>query len=851
VTEPHVLVDGDGDGVAPAVPDPDLDATIARVRAGGGGGLAARRAIVRWALRLFRREWRQQVLVLALLTFAVAVAVGGSAAVYGVTWVESGDFGTADNRLEIGTGDQAQQQAAIDAARAAYGTVEVIGRWSVPLPGTLGTLEVRAQDPHGPYGQPMLRLLAGRYPRSDGEAAMTADALAALHAHVGGQVELGDRGHTRVTVVGRIENPSRLDDQFVLVAPSAAQLDRAESLTLLVHGGDQQMQAFHRHFSGPVGRMVRGHDSQAGAAALTLIMATVVLLLVSLIAAAGFVVIAQRRLRQLGMLAAIGANEAHLRLVMLANGVVVGVVAAVAGTSLGLAGWIVAAPHLEHAAGHRLDALHLPWWLAVGGMALAVLTATAAAWWPSRTMARVPIVRALSARPPEPQPTHRSVLVAVALVILGFVCLAYGIDARHDHVQPALVIVGTLATAGGVLLVSPAVIRALPALAARMPLATRLALRDLGRYQARSGAALAAISLGLGIPVAVIVIASADEYNAETKAGLGNLADDQLLFHVGNPPNLLPVVPAAALDQMGGQVDRLASSLGDDARVLPLDVAVDPSVPSEVGFDGGPGGRPTDMIGVPEGPHTYSGHTPYVADPALLRSVGIDPAAVDPSTDLVTPRSGALLWAFKRGPEATTPHIQRLGRATYGSLPDVFVTARGLERRHLTSARAGWLVDTGHPLTDAQLTHARDVATRAGLYLEAREAPRSNATVRTVATVAGVLVALGILSMTVGLIRGEAAGDLRTLTATGASSRVRRAITAATAAALAFLGVVLATIGAYVALTAGYLRDLTPLGNVPVAELLVILVGLPLVAALSGYLLAGREPPTLARPPLD
>ena len=149
--------DGNADGGSAAVTVADRPT---------GGGLAARRAIVRWAWRLFRREWRQQVLVLALLTFAVAVAVGGSAALYGVTWVESGDFGSANNRLEIGTDDAAQRQDAIDAARTAYGTVEVIGRRSVSLPGTLGTLEVRSQDPHGPYGQPMLRLLAGKIGRA-------------------------------------------------------------------------------------------------------------------------------------------------------------------------------------------------------------------------------------------------------------------------------------------------------------------------------------------------------------------------------------------------------------------------------------------------------------------------------------------------------------------------------------------------------------------------------------------------------------------------------------------------------------------------------------------------------------
>ena len=42
---------------------------------------------------------------------------------------------------------------------------------------------------------------------------------------------------------------------------------------------------------------------------IVLAVATVALLLVSLVAAASFVVIAQRRLRQLGMLAAVGATE--------------------------------------------------------------------------------------------------------------------------------------------------------------------------------------------------------------------------------------------------------------------------------------------------------------------------------------------------------------------------------------------------------------------------------------------------------------------------------------------------------------------------------------------------------------
>src|SRR6202011_3482414 len=48
---------------------------------GGGGGIVARRAVIRWGWRLFRREWRQQLLVLGLLTVAVAAATWGTSVV--------------------------------------------------------------------------------------------------------------------------------------------------------------------------------------------------------------------------------------------------------------------------------------------------------------------------------------------------------------------------------------------------------------------------------------------------------------------------------------------------------------------------------------------------------------------------------------------------------------------------------------------------------------------------------------------------------------------------------------------------------------------------------------------------
>jgi putative ABC transport system permease protein len=119
------------------------------------------------------------------------------------------------------------------------------------------------------------------------------------------------------------------------------------------------------------------------------------------------------------------------------------------------------------------------------------------------------------------------------------------------------------------------------------------------------------------------------------------------------------------------------------------------------------------------------------------------------------------------------------------------------------------------------------------------------------ATAAGALLALGILAMTVGLIRSESAGDLRTLTATGATSRIRRTLTAATAGSLAVLGALLGVAGSYVVLSATYYDDLGYLSDVPVVYLVRAVVGVPLVATAAGWLLAGREPPAIARTAIE
>jgi putative ABC transport system permease protein len=448
--------------------------------------------VVRWAWRLFRREWRQQVLVLGLLTLAAAAALFYVSAAYNVTPSSGARYGTATQRLTLDGSDPRKLEADVAAIREWFGTIELIGHRQVAIPDSVETLELRAQDPRGAHGKPMLALLEGRWPIAAGEVALTDAVAATFQIRVGSRLHLDGRDRS---VVGLVENPRDLGDEFAQVAPRHA--DPPRSVTILARASRQRAAALpaavqaqwesRPQCHATLICLTPGQSEQATAAAGVLGLTTVALLLVSLIAAAGFVVVAQRRLRQLGMLAAVGATERHLRLVLLANGAVVGAIAAVIGTAIAMASWIAVAPALETATGHRIDRFDLPWWLIGAGMLLTVVTATAAAWWPARTVARIPVTLALSARPPRPKPVHRSGLVAGLLVTASVVCLAAGIDAARDRVNPPLVIIGTVTMVLGILLAGPLAIRVLTAAGARAPVAVRLALRNLSRHQARSG----------------------------------------------------------------------------------------------------------------------------------------------------------------------------------------------------------------------------------------------------------------------------------------------------------------------------------------------------------------------------
>jgi putative ABC transport system permease protein len=846
------------------------------------GGAPARRAVVRWAWRLFRREWRQQLTVIGLLTIAVAAAVGGIAFAAAGPSSPSAQFGTADHMLVI-SGPPARQAADVAAARARFGRIQVIEHATAAIPGSVNTADIRAEPPAGLYSRPMLRLDAGRYPAA-GQVAVTSGIATIYRLRIGAAWH---EGGSALRVVGIVENPGNLQDQFALVAPG--QLAHADQIDVLFDATGSQL----RTSALPAGAVLQTRPAYNSGfpPAAVLVFDTIALLFIGLIAVAGFTVLAQRRLRALGMLQAVGATDRHVRLVLMANGAVVGIIAAATGASAALLGWAAFVPRLETIVEHRIATFSLPWWEVATAIVMAVVTAVAASWWPARAAAHVPVVAALSGRPATPKQGRRPAALGGALLAVGLA----GIALSHQGKTPAGIIGGLVLTAAGVLLLGPIAIGGLAVLGRRSPLAIRLALRDLARYRARSGAALAAISLVTGIVAAIAISAAAAAQNEGLagEAGWANLPANQLMVYLSSGgsqplPAILPQLSASRLHHLNGLVGEFGSILHSH-DVVPLEAAesADPPVFQINQVSGLP---TTALAAQVSGSDGKQGLMPvaqlYVATPALLKFYGIDPAAINAATEVVTSRtglSGTKIMDFgsvpiTRCPAGAThctaaktppggghpgvkvpnslylaqPSIQVLGLAKYASAPNTLLTTHAMAVLGLHPVLAAWLIQTPKALTAAQVTHADHWAAANGLTVEttSHSAQAGLQSVSDWAIAVGVLAVLAVLAMTVGLIRSETAGDLRVLAATGASGSTRRLLTGATAGALALLGALLGTAAAYLGIIA-WNRGLHSLTAFPAAKLAALIVGLPLLALATAWLLAGREPPAIAQQPLD
>ncbi|HEY6309710.1 MAG TPA: hypothetical protein VIY52_02735 [Streptosporangiaceae bacterium] len=299
----------------------------------------------------------------------------------------------------------------------------------------------------------------------------------------------------------------------------------------------------------------------------------------------------------------------------------------------------------------------------------------------------------------------------------------------------------------------------------------------------------------IGLAMLIGIVASVRFSNVLDYTGQ-NLTSDQLIMYTQDQgPNAGPggggLTPSrtAALQ---AKVDSFAASLHAQ-YVLPLD-AVNATLQQQ--------GRQNN---------NFSG-TLYLATPALLADFGTRPSQVDPGADIVSMRPGLgsvpdmqLIYGDLGNPQATpsaadNPKIVQVAALPPGtSAPNTVITSHAIRQYKLQTSLDGWFIQAPQPFTSAQISSARQIAANAGVTVETKSGELGLNQISDGATVLGLVIALGVLVMSVGLVRSETAGPLRTLAATGASSWIRRSITSATAGAISLLGAVLGAAGATIA----------------------------------------------------
>ncbi len=854
----------------------DTEAPPAPGPAHKGGGLPARRAVTRWAWRLFLREWRQQLLVLALVVVAVAAAIVGATVAVDSPQPANFGFGTAHDALTV-SGSDPHLATQIATLEHRFGRVEVIAQTTEAIPGAIATYQLVAANPTGPYIAPMLAVTTGRFPTGADQVAVTSGLASELALHIGGTWTVG--GVSR-RVVGFVENPQSLLDEFALVLPG--QVTDPAQVTVLFDAPGVRASSIGPDVTTPASL---ANSNPIDPKNISMAVLTVGMLLIALVGVGGFTVLAQRRLRSLGMLAVLGGTDRQARWVVRANGVVVGVVGAVAGTVLGILAWLLYRPHLESSSHHLIGAWAVPWSVVGLAVALSIVATYFSASRPARAVSRVPVVAALSGRPGPPRQIHRSAVPGIVCFVTAFLVLGYAGASNSgtgNGAAPELVL-GIVVLVPGVVLLAPFFLTALARAGAHTTVAVRLALRDLARYRARSGSALAAISLSVMIAVIVALAAAARYGNVLDYAG-PNLASDQLIVYTpGNGPGGGGPPPASSdIARIEATATATAKSIGAALGTRQV-IALESTDAQVVGSQGG---------------RQYNGPL-YVATPQLLAAFGISSSQIDPEADILSMRPGfssignlALTYSppgpatIKVGPGGQPaavpghgpdsnpsssppcdadddclahPVIQELGALPSGtSAPNTVVTEHAVKTLGLQASVEiqGWLIQAAQPVTALQLHQAQSAAATVGMTVESRNDQPTSSEVINWATVFGIALALCILAMSVGLIRSETAADLRVLAAAGASSTTRRTLAAATAGGLGLLGAVLGTLAGYIGMI-GFLRSnslnggISALGNVPVDNLLVILVGIPLGAAVIGWLLAGRQPSAITRQPIE
>lgn len=825
------------------------------------------RALIRIARSDIARHRGRSLLVIALVALPVAAMVAGIA-IYRTTTPspernEVAQFGRADllayntTRAELGT--------YLPAGSVVEPVVSTDGR--IVIPGARPGVSIRALEIEG-LAAGILTLVDGRAPNGLDEVAITKAVADIGEVAIGGQLVVEDG--PSATVVGIVENPMYLLDRIVVVDPTAAAIDDefATWLIRLPPGTDPEAvvaatfdpvtgeQVVLIQSRGSGGLQLVGDDSASGS---ILILGALALVEASLIASAAFAVSIRRRQRELGLLAATGATPRQVAGSVLAEGAILGIAACFVGVVVGLGGAFGLTPWLDDLTQHRNPPLVIDANGVIGPILVGFLAAIIAAIVPARTVARVPVLLALSGRRPAQAPARRTLWFGIVAVGLAAAMTVFGATMRNagsDSLSLMLLVGGAVLSTLGFGACAPWLLERLERLAVRLPLAGRIAFRDTARSRSRSSPIVTAILAGCA--AAIALGAWQTSRDAENVAGwVPVLYPDQLVFS-GSEPS----AAGARLLEEGTAVVGVR---------IPQLVLEDPSVgirfqlPDARDVDGELVNTLDQCQNCNPGAISHPEVTNIApATPAILAMAHAEAAAEElrqgRAVVLTNPRfatATTMEILLYEDPTQEVPsrtltvpvtviQVPVPGAILPGAfLPDATIHDLGLVETDDDGpyGTSPFVVRYDHPVTPADLEHAQATASRFpdtfAATLSAPERPGAEFQIVIISLV--LLFAVSVTGIAIALGEAESRPEQRSLLALGADPRLRRRIAAARAAVLALLAGILAVPAGLLPIWGIFVSRGSPIA-VPVLEIAGAVVALPLLAIASTWLLSRPIP---------
>lgn len=399
--------------------------------------------------------------------------------------------------------------------------VAMLDERDLRLRGVRGERPLRGRqlDLADPDYRGMVTIVRGTAPASGDEVALNAAAMRLLGARLDSTVALPGHDAPRgLRVVAEVEFPASLRPFAVLrpgtlpVVPDRStewfvdtpvpltrdRVDHLRDKNLFVRSRDAELGP-----SPSQGRPRNGAVVELGVLACGLGILEVVLL-----AGPAFAVGARRRRRELALVAANGGSPAQVRRIILADGLLLGAIAAVAGTALAVAAAFALRGVLEEhvalarAAGYRVFPLAL-----LGIDAAAIAAGVGAALVPAFAAARTDVVAALAGRRGHTGHGRRWLVAGLCAIGAGAAVVFLGSAAGTSTV----VVAGLVLAEVGLVACTPTLVGLLARLGRRLPLAPRIAVRDLARNRSSTAPAISAVMAAVLGAVAVGVCLASDD----------------------------------------------------------------------------------------------------------------------------------------------------------------------------------------------------------------------------------------------------------------------------------------------------------------------------------------------------